>query len=188
MIIIGITGTNGAGKGTVVDYLIQEKGFVHYSVRAYLLEIIKEKGLPENRESMINVANSLREINDSPSFIIDQLYQRAIENGKNCIIESIRTVGEIKSLKEKGNFCLIAVEANPKVRFKRILLRRSETDHITYNTFLENENREMLSDDPNKQNLSACIELADFVLNNNGSVEELKAQTDRVLEELIINN
>ena len=188
MLIIGITGTNGSGKGTVVDYLIQEKGFVHYSVRVYLLEIIKEQRLPENRESMINVANKLREDNDSPSFIIDQLYKRAIENGKNCIIESIRTVGEIKSLKEKGSFYLIAVEADPKVRYKRILLRKSETDKITFNTFLENENREMQSNDPNKQNLSACIELADFVLNNNGSIQELMAQTDRVLKKLIINN
>ena len=34
MIIIGITGTLGAGKGTIVDYLVKQKGFVHYSVRA----------------------------------------------------------------------------------------------------------------------------------------------------------
>ena len=28
MIIIGITGTLGAGKGTVVNYLVEKKGFV----------------------------------------------------------------------------------------------------------------------------------------------------------------
>ena len=188
MIIIGITGTNGSGKGTVVDFLVQEKGFVHYSVRGYLLEIIRQKGLPENRDSMISVANTLREENDSPSYIIDQLFERAEQSGRNCIIESIRTIGEIKSLKAKGKFYLIAVEADPEIRYQRILLRKSETDHISYETFLENEKREMGSDDPNKQNLSACIDMADFVLINDGNIDELIAQTDTVLRELIINN
>ena len=38
MNIIGITGTIGAGKGTIVDYLVKEKGYVHYSVREFLAE------------------------------------------------------------------------------------------------------------------------------------------------------
>ena len=35
MIVIGITGTLGAGKGTIVNYLIEEEGFDHYSVRGF---------------------------------------------------------------------------------------------------------------------------------------------------------
>ena len=42
MITIGITGTLGAGKGTIVEYLQKEKGFSHYSVRAFLTD---EEGL-----------------------------------------------------------------------------------------------------------------------------------------------
>ena len=37
MIIIGITGTLGAGKGTIVAYLIETRQFMHYSVRRYLI-------------------------------------------------------------------------------------------------------------------------------------------------------
>ena len=43
MIIIGITGTLGAGKGTIVDYLVKERGFVHYSVRAFITEEIEKR-------------------------------------------------------------------------------------------------------------------------------------------------
>ena len=32
MIIIGITGTLGAGKGTIVEYLIKNKNFFHFNI------------------------------------------------------------------------------------------------------------------------------------------------------------
>ena len=180
-IVIGITGTLGAGKGTIVDYLVREKGFLHYSVRAFLIEIIEAKGLAVNRDSMTQTANALR-AEHSPSYITDQLYLRAAESGKHCVIESIRTPGEIKSLRSKGQFYLWAVDADPKVRYERIKLRQSETDAVSYETFLSNEAREMHSDDPNKQNLQACIDQADEVFENNGDIEKLYQQVENALK------
>jgi len=184
MIIIGITGTLGAGKGTIVEYLINNKGFKHFSVRQFLIEEIKKKGLPVNRDSMTEVANNLR-ANHSPSFIIEQLYKKAIDEGGNAIIESIRTPGEVEFLKKQGKFYLIAVDANPQIRYNRITLRASETDHITYDTFLANEKREFTASDPNKQNLSRCIQLADIVLQNDGTIDELNNSLEEKLIKII---
>jgi dephospho-CoA kinase len=181
MTIIGITGTLGAGKGTIVDYLVGKKGFAHYSVRAFLLEEIRKQGLPENRDSMVILANGLRSIH-GPSFITDQLYEKALLSGKNCIIESIRTPGEIESLRKKGNFYLFAVNADPLIRYKRITIRQSETDQISFTSFLENEAREMDTTDPNKQNLGKCIIAADFLFENNGSKEDLILQVENILQ------
>jgi dephospho-CoA kinase len=183
MIIIGITGTLGAGKGSLVEYLVGEKGFVHYSVRAYLLEKIREQGLPENRDIMFRLANELRTTH-GPSYITDQLYNRAVLTGKNCVIESIRTPGEIGSLKEKGHFFLIAVDADPEIRYQRILLRQSETDRVSRKTFLENEEREMNTTDPNKQNLKKCIRMADFILLNNGTKKDLVRNLEKILDQV----
>ncbi len=183
MIIIGITGTLGAGKGTIVEYFVEEKGFVHYSVRGLLKEKLVEMGETVNRDSLTHLANKLRAGN-SPSYLIELLYDKASENGKNCIIESIRTPGEIELLRKKPDFYLLAVDADPKVRYERIVLRNSETDNISFETFLENEKREMQSNDPNKQNLSACIKQADYVINNNGSLEQLKKQVEEFCKQL----
>jgi dephospho-CoA kinase len=183
MLVIGITGTLGAGKGTVVEYLIKEKGFNHYSVRQFLLEEIRRRNLPENRDSMVVVANELRKLN-SPSYITDQLYLQAVLSGKNAIIESIRTPGEIDSLRKKGNFYLFAVDADPKTRYERIKKRNSETDQIDFNTFIQNEQREMNSIDPNSQNLQKCREMADFVFWNDATVNELYAEVEEVLREI----
>ncbi len=185
MIIIGITGTLGAGKGTIVEYLINKWGFLHFSVRDYLLEIIDKEKLPQNRDSMVTVANSLR-AKHSPSFITDELYKSAKASNKNSIIESIRTPGEIYSLKEKGDFYLFAVDASPKTRFDRITIRNSVTDNIGYEQFIANEKREMNSIDPNHQNLQKCIQLADFVFDNDGSLENLHNQIEIVIKK--INN
>jgi dephospho-CoA kinase len=184
MIIIGITGTLGAGKGTVVEYLVQEKGFVHYSVRAFLLEKIKILGLPENRDSMFSLANDLRK-QSGPSFVTDQLYEQAVLTGRNCIIESIRTPGEIESLRTKGSFILIAVDADPEIRYERIRLRQSETDQISYDTFLENEKREMNSSDPNQQNLRKCMAEADYLILNNGTKKDLAFRIETVLSQVL---
>lgn len=180
MNVIGITGTLGAGKGTIVELLKDEYGYAHYSVRNYLIEVIKNRGMDVNRDSMTIVANELRK-NNSPSFITDQLYEKALKNKVNCIIESIRTPGEIDSLRTKGLFYLFAVDADSKVRYNRIQIRKSSTDNINYETFVSNEKREMTTEDPNKQNLAKCISMADFVFNNNGDFEELNTKVRDII-------
>ena len=172
MNIIGITGTLGAGKGTIVDYLVKEKGYVHYSVRAFIAEEIHRRGLEVNRDTLTEVGNDLR-AKHSPSYIALQLYERAFATGKNAVIESVRTMGEVEALRSKGNFYLFAVDADKKTRYQRITERKSETDYVSYETFVANEEREMTSEDPNKQNLAACIKEANYIFMNDGTVEDL---------------
>ena len=133
---------------------------------------------------MTAVANDLRTIH-SPSYIIESLFIEANRDGGNAVIESIRTEGEIMALRREPHFILLAIDADQKVRYDRIIARGSSTDRITFEKFKADEAREMTSDDPHKQNLSRCIALADHTLTNNGTLRELYAQVDVILKSIV---
>jgi dephospho-CoA kinase len=139
--------------------------------------------MPKNRDSMTALANRLRAAY-GPAYIIDELYDLALESGRNCVIESIRTPGEVLSLRRKADFFLFAVDADAKKRYQRIKKRGTETDQVSFKEFLANENRELDSDDPNKQNLSKCIEMADYTFRNDGNVNQLLEQLRLAMHEI----
>jgi len=183
LMIIGITGTHGAGKGTIVE-ILKKKGFAHYSVRDFIVEEIKRRKLSINRDNMVVIANDLREKN-SPSYIAEELYRAAITHEGDAIIESLRTPGEVTALRKKKDFYLLAVDAPVKIRYERIVKRQSSTDNVSYEKFVEDEKREMSSSNPNKQNISACMKLADFNIVNDGSLEDLNKQIDKIYNKLL---
>lgn len=184
MIIIGITGTLGAGKGTIVDFLVKKYDFTHYSVRQYLIEILEEKQEKVNRDTMVSLANELRG-KYGPDYIAVQLYEKAKKNGGNCIIESLRTAGEVETLREKESFSLLSVDADSKLRYERIKKRKSSTDMISYDEFIANEKREMGNTDPNKQSLKICIKMSDYQLNNDGVITDLHQKIIQLMKEVL---
>lgn len=181
--IIGITGTLGAGKGTVVEFL-KEKGFKHYSVREFLIKEMNNRGIEINLNNMAQIANTIRTEN-SPSYIIEKLYEKASQEGGNSIIESIRTPGEAEFLRQKKYFYLLAVDADPKIRYSRIISRQSEIDNISFDEFLEAEKKQMFSVSPYEQNLSVCISQSDFKLVNNKDLEFLKYHLNEILKKIL---
>lgn len=177
--IIGVTGTNGAGKGTVVDYLVNEKGFVHHSVREFLLEEIRTRGLPEDRSSLRHVANDLRQ-KHHPAHVVESLHVRAKDHSEDAVIESIRTIGEAEFLKATGAY-IIAVDADKRLRYGRIAARGSITDQVSFEEFCEQEDREMNSTEPWDMNVFGVMDMSDARILNEGTLEELYVEIDRVL-------
>ncbi len=177
--LIGITGTNGAGKGAVVEYLVSKKGFSRYSARTVIIDCINAKHLPTtDKDTMRDVANELRKEHGA-AYVIESLYAMA-KDDSNAVLESVRTIGEAEFLKGHGAH-ILAVDADKQKRHARITDRGTEEDNLTLEEFSAREDREMASSDPWDMNVFGVMQLADAHVMNNGTLEELYAQVDEAL-------
>jgi len=180
--IIGVTGTNGAGKGTLPEYLKARHGFTHYSARAIIIEEIEKRGLPVDRTSMNQVANDLRRTH-GPDVLVRRMLARAKEEGRDAVIESVRAIGEAQFLKEEGAF-VVAIDADRRVRYERIIKRGSETDQVSFEEFCLQEDREMAQEASYDMNITGVMAMADYTLINNGTMEEFHAAIETMLKVL----
>ena len=181
MILIGITGTDGAGKGTVVEYLVTQKDFVHYSARALFVAELERRGLPIDREHMREIANKLRGTFGHDYLIRESLRRAHEQKNDRIVIESLRALAEVGALHKAGGK-LLAVDAEPHVRYERIQARASETDRVSFEEFRQHEELEMNDPDPNGMQKAAVIAAADHTIINSGTREELYAQIDEALK------
>lgn len=177
--LIGITGTLGAGKGSVVDYLVTKKGFRHVSARSIWAKELEARNIIVNRNNMVTLANQLRAEHGADYFMRLAL-ETVLDKTEKVVIESVRTVAEAELLKARKGY-LLAVNADIALRYKRIGGRGSVLDNVTFEEFIQQEQNEMTNEDPNKQNIAKVIDLADYKIINNGTLEELEFEINLFL-------
>jgi dephospho-CoA kinase len=180
--IIGIAGTLGAGKGTVVDYL-KSKGFAHYSSSDTLIKILVERNLPVDRENMSILANELSE--NLPGGILNSSHKMAQQAGeKNCVLEALHRVSEGEYIQEIGGL-ILGVDADLKIRYDRISQRGdSAKDNVTFDQFSEDSKREDDGATGTGPNIRAVIKKADHTIMNDGTIEELHTKVEEWLQGL----
>lgn len=183
-ILIGITGTDGAGKGTVVDYLVHKYDFVHFSARAIFIEELTKQGRGTTRVDLRLMGNELREKYGNDFLITYYLKKMSEDKVQSAIIESVRTISEAETLKKAGGI-LLAVDAGQALRYARVQERRSESDKVSFEQFVEHEELETNDPNPHGMQKRKVMERADYTLLNNGTQEELHAQIDALFSKLL---
>lgn len=177
--IIGLTGTFGAGKDEAARYF-EGLGFEHFSTADILREEATKRGLAIDRDSLRELKNILKDEKGD-----DYLAKEAVLRIKSdkAIISAIRSIGEVDYLKSLKDFYLIFVDAPIETRYERIKDRkRAGEEELTLEKFKEKEDLEMSGQ--SSQRLDYSKENADYTVINNATKENLYTQLDEVLTKI----
>jgi len=177
---VGVAGTIAAGKGEVVR-LLERRGFYPASLSDVIRADLARDGLEPTRENMIERGRALRE--RFGSAVLAERVQRMLPSDRNHVIDSIRHPSEVEALRAGGDFLLLWIDADPRLRFERSLTRARPGDGADFETFQSLEARELGSGDRAAQQLLAVRDLADRVIRNEGDLAALEAQLEEVLRD-----
>ena len=187
--LIGLSGTNGAGKDSVGEMLAERHGYIFVSVTDMLREELKRRELPIIRENTSKLSAEWRR-EYGMGVLVDKAidyYKTHSTNRGGLVLASLRHPAEADAVHANGG-TVIWVDADPNVRYARIQANahqrnRAGEDNRTYEQFLADEQREMYPEgDEATLNGAAVKERADIFLQNNGNdIEAFKQEVEKAL-------
>lgn len=176
--IIGLVGLIACGKGTVAKYIAEKYQAGTYRFSTILRDVLKRIYLPESRDNMINLSETLRQT-FGQNILAKVITDDVVNDPKEVIVvEGIRRLEDIEYLKQLPNFTLVEISADPKIRYQRLTARgeNSDDETKTYEQFLEDHQKST------EITIPTVIELATEHIFNNGSRDELAQQIDQLLK------
>jgi len=175
--LIGLTGRNASGKSTIVNWF-SKKGLKTSSCSDSIRAWLAEQNIEPTRDALIEGGRELRR-KGGAGVLAEMLLE--ILDGEDAVIDSIRTPGEVEALRKRDDFILIEVRANTETRWERLQSRARSGDPLDKETFIKQENAEAVAKDDAGQALNATAELADLVILNDGTEDDLVNDLDELL-------
>lgn len=164
---IGLTGTNGSGKGEAAAFLAS-LGYELHSLSDIIREELAARGLEASRDNMISMGNELRAA-EGPDILARRTCDRL---AGPAVIDSIRNLREVLCLRGRlDGFVLVAVDAPLAIRYERTRLRGRNESARTLDEFRLKEDEER-SGGSGRQQLEAVMAAADLTVANDGTLEE----------------
>jgi dephospho-CoA kinase len=174
--LIGLTGTNGAGKGEAAAYFVA-KGYAYFSLSDVIREELGRRGEPVSRDNLIRTGNELRE-----RFGADVLARRTVDKvgpDGRAVIDSIRNAREVEYLRRQDGFVLLAIDAPIALRFARVAVRGRDESAADLGAFRKKENEERAGGTAGQQ-LEACMAAADRLFVNDGTIPEFRRKLEEI--------
>ena len=181
-VMLAVVGLPGSGKSEVTKYLIEKTKApkVHFG-EVVTIDEMHRRGLERTQANERIIRESLREELGMAAMAIksEAKIRAAFEQSSLVILESLYSWEEFLFVREKfGDPMIINVFASPKLRYQRLV----EREHRGLASLEEAKERDFAQ--ITFLNQGGPIAIADYTIINNGSLEDVYAQLDIILEEL----
>lgn len=173
--IIGIAGTNGAGKDTLADFLTARSGYKNTSTSDVLRMKLEERGVVRTRENMHALGTELRRKFGNGvlgNLLIERYQKEKEEKGyKGLVISSMRHPAIAEVIKREGGV-VIWLDGDRRTRYERIRINHRNgriDDDVTYEEFCAQEDAELhpSNGDSHAADMEGVRRLADMTIMNN---------------------
>jgi len=179
--IVGISGTNGAGKDTLAAIRAEKEHALHVTVSDILREQLRLDGVALERSNLIDLSTRWRRESGDCGILATRtirkyLGEKAIHGYEGLSVVSLRHPEEAQRVKDFGGLVLW-VDADPAIRYERIRSSGRERidDEKTFEEFFAEEMRELVPPSGTSSasvNLGAVKPFADEVILNNFATQE----------------
>ncbi|MBS1263878.1 MAG: hypothetical protein MAG715_01071 [Methanonatronarchaeales archaeon] len=171
MTVIGLVGRQGSGKSTVARVL-RKKGFDVVSMGDVVRAEAESRGVELSEKNLGEISDELRD--EHGGGVVAELLLEAGVSG-DVAIDGVRSDAEVEVFREAlDGFFLVAVTASRETRFERVSGRGRSDDPKSWERFVEKERRE------DAWGLQEAGEMADLVIENEGSVEGVAADAEKL--------
>jgi dephospho-CoA kinase len=181
MKIIAFTGMPCSGKTEAVN-IAKEMNIPVIRMGDVVWEEVKSRGLEQNDKNVGKIANQMRDEHGKDIWARRTVEKIKSLGKKECIIiDGIRNIEEIDIFKKELSdyFTVIAIDASPQIRQKRVLSRGRRDDSNNINDIKERDKREL------GWGLGAVIVSADILITNEGSRKEFQEKIKDILHEFL---
>ena len=179
---IALTGRMGTGKGEVVK-ILEKRGFQYISLSDIVREEVRKLNKKVNRLEMQTIGNSLRE-KEGAGVLGKRVREKILASEhRKWVIDGIRNPAEIIELKKLPNFYLFALDSKFDIIIKRMKMRKRTTDKVSDEDLKKAIDREWgIGEPPDGQQVGKCVSMADFIINNNSTLDDLNDKINELLK------
>ncbi|MBN2518793.1 MAG: AAA family ATPase [Candidatus Altiarchaeota archaeon] len=175
-LVVGLSGRIGSGKGAVAQYLREKYGAEQFVFSKILADVLDRLSLPKTRQNLQKLGDSLRR-EFHKGVIVDALANDISKSKASLVVvDGIRYVNEVKMLRGFKENVLLYVDAPLEKRYERCV-RRGEKGEGGMS--LEEFEKSDLG--PTELELEKVKGMADHILENTGSIEELHRKVGSIL-------
>ena len=182
-IIIGLVGPIASGKGFLASHLT-DLGFEYQSLSDRVRDEARLRSVELNRKNLQDIGNELRE-KFGGQVLAERTAILLLDSENPIVIDSIRNPGEIEFLRETLGVKIIGITAPEELRLEWYLSRSRERneDGVSVEDFMRANSRDLgQGESISGQQVNKCLEMADYIIENNGSKEQLIEICDHLLE------